>query len=69
MWLGCKKDSLGTWNWIDGTSLTSDDYDDWQTGKPDTSQRVFCLEYESEFNNHWNDDYCDELNYHICERP
>ncbi|KAK7093112.1 lactose-binding lectin l-2-like [Littorina saxatilis] len=69
MWLGAKKRSDGGWGWGDGSTLADDDYDDWQTGNPDNPDLGVCLEFESGFNNHWNDDFCDELNYYICQRP
>lgn len=67
MWLGAHVAEV--WKWVDGAPMDPHAYNDWESGKPASTHSNVCLEFESDVNNHWNDDYCDELNYHICERP
>ncbi|KAK7480990.1 hypothetical protein BaRGS_00027805 [Batillaria attramentaria] len=68
MWLGGTDITASRqWEWMNGESMEG--FTDWGPGLPDHSGSEDCLEFESEFGNHWNDDYCDELNYFICERP
>jgi hypothetical protein len=70
MWLGAWVDPIrGGWRWVDDNSQVDPDaYMDW-TGQFPPAATGQCLEFESEYNNHWNSDFCDELNFHICERP
>lgn len=74
LWVGGKRLQDGSWQWSDGAPLggvTSSDggnFSDWDEGKPDAFLNT-CLELEADFRYHWNDDFCDELNFYICERP
>ncbi|XP_025083494.1 asialoglycoprotein receptor 2-like [Pomacea canaliculata] len=67
-WVG-GKEIPGTdfWEWVDGT-LFSQTFTAWATGRPVTGGRAKCLEFEADMNSEWNDDYCDDLDFYICER-
>ena len=46
-------------------------YADWSPGQPDGSYGGLerCLEYEAQYDLHWNDDECEDHDFFICERP
>ncbi|KAL8616456.1 hypothetical protein ACOMHN_041059 [Nucella lapillus] len=70
LWMGGRKVSQGNWDWADGSLLLPDHFEDWHDGHPPSSaDRNMCMEFEADYTYHWNDDFCDDLSYSICERP
>ncbi|XP_041372386.1 perlucin-like [Gigantopelta aegis] len=71
LWLGASDSLLDkTWRWVaDDNSLVT--YSDWSPGQPDGSYQGLerCLEYEAQYDLHWNDDECEDHDFFICERP
>ncbi|XP_066288333.1 C-type lectin LmsL-like [Branchiostoma lanceolatum] len=63
------KHVLGSWKWVDGSSLAIHDYQGWSPGEPNgyNSRRALCVQYWKIM---WDDGYCSEEKRYICQsRP
>nr|ABW34402.1 immunity adhesion receptor L-SIGN [Nomascus leucogenys] len=66
-WMGLSDlNQEGTWQWVDGSPLSSSFQRYWNSGEPNNSGDEDCAEFSG---SGWNDNRCNIDNYWICKKP
>ncbi|XP_055096235.1 C-type lectin domain family 4 member M isoform X1 [Symphalangus syndactylus] len=66
-WMGLSDlNQEGTWQWVDGSPLSSSFQRYWNSGEPNNSGDEDCAEFSG---SGWNDNRCNVDNYWICKKP
>uniref|UniRef100_A0A3B5MKC5 C-type lectin domain-containing protein n=1 Tax=Xiphophorus couchianus TaxID=32473 RepID=A0A3B5MKC5_9TELE len=67
-WIGLRKETEGSWKWVDGTALSSELKKFWGEEQPDNSGgKEDCVQIWGNSKT-WNDDKCDAKIKWICEK-